>query len=478
MIRSIRTFLLFNLFLSVTLVSVLAVIGNLFLEHKGFQTHLDSQLTLAAHTIRAFITKDLKPNHLKQVQSRMNEITDFMGSLHFEYDDEIDDLNLLLKSIQFQVWDNEGKLLLHSFAAPHVPVAKMSTGFHNIWHHHNPWRIFTLNVPKQNIHIIVLQRYDFRAELERQITEDSIMIMLITYPFLALLIWIIVGRGLASIRSTANAIKRRAPNKLTLIRNDNVPTELLPLIDELNHLFHRLAEAFDREQRFASDAAHELRTPLAALKTQVQVAMQQDETPTCTQNALTKVLKSVERSTHVVQQLLTLSRIVPEASINEPEPLTLRELASEMIIELLPAADLKNITLSLHASETCTSVYGNKTAILILLRNLIDNAIRYTPKNSQVEIRITANKETVDLRVIDNGPGISEDLRQRVFERFFRVLGTKTEGSGLGLGIVKQIVDLHRGQVALLKPKNHTGLEVKITFWKNFTQHMKTDPAA
>ena len=132
-------------------------------------------------------------------------------------------------------------------------------------------------------------------------TQDSIYIMLITIPFLGLLIWIIVGRGLASIRATAQAIKRRAPNKLTQIRNTNVPKELLPLIDELNCLFSRLSEAFAREQRFASNAAHELRTPLAALQTQTQVAMESKDIEHM-QAALTKVRKSIERSTHGVQQ--------------------------------------------------------------------------------------------------------------------------------------------------------------------------------
>ena len=476
MIRSIRTFLLFNLFLSVTLVSVLAVIGNLFLEHKGFQTHLDSQLTLAAHTIRAFLSDDVNAAQLKHVQKRMNQINDYMSSLHFKYDDEIDDLNLLLKSIQFQVWNDKGQLLLHSFAAPQIPIAHTNTGFHNIWHHHNPWRIFTLNLSNQHIKIVVLQRYDFRAELERQITEDSIMIMLVTYPFLALLIWIIVGRGLASIRSTANAIKRRAPNKLTLIRNDNVPTELAPLIEELNHLFRRLAEAFDREQRFASDAAHELRTPLAVLKTQAQVTLTHEATPEKTKESLQKIIKSVERSTHVVQQLLTLSRIVPQASINEPELIHLRSLASEMIIEQLPAADTKQITLSLNAPEHDKALFGNRTAILILLRNLIDNAIRYSAEKTAVEVNITYADNTQTLTVTDHGPGISEALRKRVFERFFRVLGTKTEGSGLGLGIVKQIVDLHHAKIVLLKPETHQGLAVKITFWDDFNMHCKKTP--
>ena len=469
MIRSIRTFLLFNLFLSVTLVSLLTIIGNLFLEHRNFQTHLDSQLTLAAYTIRAFISSDMPAQQVKHIQKRMNHIPEYMHTLNFKYDEEIDDLNLLLKSIQFQIWSHDGKLILHSFAAPQLESQDMSNGFHNIVFQEHTWRAFALNLTDSQIKIVVFQRDHLRAELERQITEDSIAIMMVTYPFLALLIWIIVGRGLASITSTAEAIKRRAPNKLNNIETQDTPQELLPLIEALNALFNRLSEAFAREKRFASNAAHELRTPLAVLNTQTQVAMESKDV-THMRAALKKVLKSINRSTHVVQQLLTLSRLVPDDSINEPSRVNLKTIASEMIIELLPLADKKKISIALVAPDSDTSILGNKTALLILLRNLIDNALRYSPENTEVTVKIENFEHQITLSVIDNGPGISEEFRQRVFERFFRVLGTQTEGSGLGLNIVKQIVDLHKGSIELITPKTHSGLEIKITLWKDFNQ--------
>ena len=146
-----------------------------------------------------------------------------------------------------------------------------------------------------------------------------------------------------------------------------------------------------------------------------------------------------------------------------------------MIIELLSSADKKNISLSLISPEKIPKILGNKTALLILLRNLIDNALRYSPDGSEVSIKIIPQKQTLTLSVIDNGPGISEQLRQRVFERFFRVLGTQTEGSGLGLNIVKQIVDLHKGTIELLTPQKHPGLEIKITLWHNLNSAQLND---
>ena len=462
MTSSIRTFLLVNLLLSVTLVTSLAIIGNLFMEHRGFQTHLDSQLTLSAHTIKAFISNKLNKHDFKTIQKAIDNVPRHV--LSNKEDSSEDELNLLLKSVQFQVWDNEDNLVLHSYAAPTIPIDLHNSGFHNTWISNNPWRTYNLYLPKSGYRITVLQRHDFRVELEKQITEDSITIMVITYPFLGLLIWVIVGRGLNSIKRTTQAIKERKHNNLKAIKVDNIPTEIHPLIDELNLLFLRLYEGFEREHRFAGDAAHELRTPLAALNAHVQVALNSDDIDAI-KESLRKVTNGVDRSSHVVEQLLTLSRMVPNAQINKPEKLNLKTLASDMIIELLNHADQKQIALELDCSEDSLPILtGNKAAILILLRNLIDNAIRYSPSDSTVKIEISQEPGQLILRVVDNGPGISEELRERVFERFFRVLGHKTSGSGLGLGIVKQIVDLHRATISLSKPKNHTGLQVEILF--------------
>ena len=467
MIQSIRSFLLFNLFLSVTLVSILSIIGNIFLEHKGFQTHLDSQLTLAAYNLKVFFPhKYLHEGNLQDIQANLNNISNYINKLNLEYDDEIDDLNLLLKSIQFQVWDKKGNLLLHSFAAPDIELIRMQNGFHHIWHDNTPWRTFTLDVPDKGIYIVVLQRSVLRAELEHQITEDSILIMLITYPFLAILIWVIVGRSLYSLQATTIAIKKRSPKKLDLLSRENVPKEIIPLIDELNNLFSRLKDASVREKRFSSDAAHELRTPLAILKTQIQVELHKHQNDEY-RDSLQQIKKSVERSIHVVNQLLTLSRIVPDSSINEPEILDMNKIVSEMIIEVLPIADQKNITISLQAISPKNVVLGNKTSLLILLRNLLDNAIRYSYNDKEISVVIKDRNENLIIDVIDQGPGIPNNLKKMVLERFYRIIGTKTEGSGLGLSIVLQILALHKGRLELLD-NDGGGLKARILLPKDF----------
>lgn len=323
---------------------------------------------------------------------------------------------------------------------------------------------------KQIIKNNMLAKASYNKNTILAATNDS-LIMLISLPFLAIIIWIIVSRGLAPLNRAATEISNRAPTQLTPVDLDKIPAEIKPLIQELNDLFERLAETLEREKRFASDAAHELRTPLAILSTQTQIAIRA-KTDEDRYEALAKIVSGVRRSGHIIHQLLTLSRMVPQASVEAPVIFNLGEPALEMVAELVPQALTKEIEIELDAPEP-TYIKGNSVAISILLRNLIDNAMRYSPEEGLVIVstRNLTEQNKVQLIVRDTGPGIPEELRERVFERFFRALGNKAAGSGLGLGIVKQIVKLHRGKITLRTPqdpendpKANKGLEIVIEF--------------
>ncbi len=462
MTPSIRTFLLINLLLSVTLITSLAIIGNLILAHRDIQTQLDAELIRNTLRMQAFFSPELTSKNLKVIQENLNA----------EYNEQ----NLLKRNkswykaikeaestMEFQLWDEKGKLILRSKNAPAIPLSDGRDGLSTLWLNGQAWRVNTAFSEKNQITVMVAEQSDYRQQLENQLTQDSIMIMLITYPFLGLLIWMIVGRGLSSLKRVANEVRHRETLNLKPVDAESAPSEIEPLITELNSLFARLREGFEKEKRFTADAAHELRTPLAALSAQIQVALR-EETPEGRNRALLKVLAGVNRSTHVIQQLLTLSRMDPEASIHDPQPVNLAHQATEVAAQLAPEAIAKNIELELLTPDNKSIIMANPTAIHILLRNLVDNAIRYSPENSFVKINIEENENQVILTVMDNGPGIPEELRERVFERFFRVSGTKTTGSGLGLGIVMQIVKLHKAKIELLTPAQSHGLTVKITF--------------
>ena len=451
-----------------TLITSLAIIGNLFLAHKDIQTQLDAQLVRTTLRMDAFFSIPLSADDYTQIQQNLNtklyevnpNSTAKSDAMQKQAEKEAE------RNLEFQVWDQDGQLLIHSPLAPKIPLSTNSTsGLSTLRLDGVAWRVNTITNTSSNLTIMVAERANYRQHLENQLTQDTIIIMLITYPFLGFLIWVIVGRGLDALKSVAREVKHRAPTYLKPVSLEAVPTEIEPLVVELNNLFKRLSLAFERNKRFTADAAHELKTPLAALSTQTQVALRAD-TPEARKSALLKVLASVNRSTHMVQQLLTLSRMDPEASVNEPVKINLGRQAAEVAALLAPEAIAKNIELELLKPDSKATIMGNVTYLNILIRNLVDNAIRYNSENGFVKIDINEDDEHVILSVIDDGPGIDEESRQRVFERFFRVIGNKSTGSGLGLGIVFQIAELHRAKIKLITPDNGKGIEFRILFPK------------
>jgi len=463
MTSSIRTFLLINLLLSVTLITSLAIIGNLFLAHKDIQLQLDTQLIRNTLQMQALFADGVTNREIALVQQRIEEILDPTLYLKDHGKKIQNALNAAHQVSTFQVWNRKGKLLLRSLTAPNTPLSTGETGLSNLWLKGQSWRVYTNVDPVTHLVFMVGEQSNFRQKLENQLTQDSIFVMLITYPFLGLLIWIIVGRGLEPLKKIASEVSHRAPSHLLPVDAKAIPAEIIPVIEELNSLFQRLDDAFEREKRFAADAAHELKTPLAIINTQAQVAL-------CTQDeevrkqALQKLIKGIMRSTHIVQQLLTLSRMMPESTIKEPEEINLTRAATEIVADLAPQAIAKNIEIELIADETPILISGNSTYIAILMRNLVDNAIRYTPEMGTVTIQTEHTSTEAIFKVIDNGPGVPEELRERVFERFFRVVGNQASGSGLGLGIVQKIVRLHHAEISLATAPSGQGLEVKVSF--------------
>lgn len=460
---SIRKFLLLNLLLAITITTTLTAIGNYYLDQKDIQDHLDTLMAVSALSYQALLGDDLHQRPLGKIQDALEVIPqkiDFFYKKRF--------LNYkppenYMDKFNFQVWTNGGKLLLHSSTAPKIPLTSELDGFSDKQIADQDWRVFTTYNNKAGIRTVLAERYDTRNELGHRIAQDDLYIMLLTFPLSGLLIWFIIGRGLGSLSKVAREVANRAPSHLEPVDLHEVPEEIKPVIDELNKLFFRLKEGFEREKRFAADAAHELRTPLAALKTQAQVALHTNSIEEKNQ-ALQKLIASVNRSTHIVQQLLTISRLVPEAAhIDGKDHLNLSRLTRELLAQLAPSAVEKQIDLEFESTNDNLTLYGNSTALSILVRNLVDNSIRYCHEKGHIKVSLnkSQNNELL-LEVCDDGPGIPLEFRTRVFERFFRVLGNKSPGSGLGLAIVQQICELHGGRVLLDAPQVGHGLIVRV----------------
>lgn len=463
---SIRKFLLINLLIAIALTTTLTAIGNYYLDQKDLGRYLDKLLVHYAISTQAFIRHEVSfQTNLDALQASLNKAPKISTLLNEDLEEQ--GFAELRDNIELQIWSQTGKLLLVSPGAPSQPLSERSTtGFSDTNIRQERWRSFTLHDAKTNYDVVVAGRYDIRDKLARNITINDINILLLTFPLSGLLIWFIIGKGLSSLTRIAQEVSHRAPNYLNAVNLQAIPLEIKPVIEELNKLLARLQQALEREQRFAADAAHELKTPLAALRTQAQVALQAHEGK-AREAALEKLIKSVDRSSHIVQQLLTLSRLVPGAThIEGLTAVNLTKLTTELVAQLVPTALEKNIDIELNACQSNVIIIANNTALSILIRNLVDNAIRYTPEDGCVEVIIEEEEDHVIFAVRDTGPGIPQELRTRVFERFFRVLGNKSPGSGLGLAIVQKIAKLHRATVELRTPPNGKGLEIRVKFNK------------
>ncbi|MBZ0131277.1 MAG: sensor histidine kinase N-terminal domain-containing protein [Rhodocyclaceae bacterium] len=366
------------------------------------------------------------------------------------------------RKIAFQVWDRKDRLRLRSANAPETRLQSQSEGYGDTVIEGKRWRIFSRWDESRHYLVQVGERYEIRDELAGSVASHLMHPLAVGLPVLALLIWLGVGAGLAPLGNVAREIQRREPDNLAHLDEGNAPREVVPLIAAINALFDRLRNSLEQERRFTADAAHELRTPLAAVKTQAQVALGARSDAERT-HALSSVVSGTDRAARLVEQLLVLARLDPQTALPQGQTVSLHELAARCIAEVAPAAAAKNVEMSL-SPDADANVAGDAILLGVLLRNLLDNAVRYTPAGGEVAVGLSRTQDAVLLTVSDSGPGIPQAELGKVLDRFYRVLGSGEEGSGLGLSIVKRIADLHRARVSLGAGPADRGLRVEVAF--------------
>ncbi|MDO8250084.1 MAG: ATP-binding protein [Rhodoferax sp.] len=364
--------------------------------------------------------------------------------------------------IAFQVWDRSAALRWRSANAPQAHLGEQGEGFSDATIDGERWRIFSRRDESGRYVVQVGERFELRDELAQSVASHLLHPLAVALPVLAILIWLSVNAGLLPLGAVARQVQRRTPDNLAPLGEQAVPREVSPLVQALNALFGRLRATFEQERRFTADAAHELRTPLAGVKTQAQVALAATSGEE-RRRALSNVVLGVDRATHLVEQLLVLARLDPQAALPGAMPVALPDLAAACIAEQAQAAADKGVDLALESAGEAV-VLGDQTLLSLLLRNLIDNAICYSPVASEVEVRIARTHGVITLCVTDSGPGIPEGERDRVFDRFYRITGSAGDGSGLGLSIVKRIADLHHATIRLSHGSAGRGLTVEVTF--------------
>ncbi|MBC3210952.1 quorum sensing histidine kinase QseC [Serratia fonticola] len=301
------------------------------------------------------------------------------------------------------------------------------------------WRLLWLTSPDGRYRIVVGQEWDYRQDMALGLVMGQLLPWLVTLPILMLLIALMVGRELRPLREVAASLRKRAPDDATPLNAHQVPSEVRPLVEALNTLFTRINSLLVRERRFTSDAAHELRSPLAALRVQTEVVQLAGDDVPMREHAVNNLTVGIDRATRLVDQLLTLSRLDSLADLHGLALVDWSQLVPMTLAELDRQAHTSGITLRYQQQGEPPALSGQPLLLSLLVRNLVDNAVRYTPAGGTVTVTLSQRQLTVE----DDGPGVTAEHLERLGERFYRPPGLQQVGSGLGLSIVQRIASLH-----------------------------------
>lgn len=368
-------------------------------------------------------------------------------------DDDPDEDNVV------QVWNTQGKLLFNSYPSRALPQYAM-LGLHTVTYQQKPWRIY--NTQRQGLFIQVAQPMTVRDELAAGLAGRMLIPFLLLIPLLAGLIWWAVARSLRPLQMVTSAVVARDESSMQALDETDLPKEIRPMVVALNQLLKRLSYSMQLQSTFVADAAHELRTPLTALKLQLELTERATDDAQ-RKSGFVKLNSRLERSIHLVRQLLTLARSESREEAERFTYVNLSALVQDVAQELLPLAEVGRIDLRSDVGHKVI-VLGQPENLRIVISNLLDNAIRYTPFLGQVRISVALEAGHAVLRVTDNGHGIAEHERERVFDRFYRCEGSEVTGSGLGLAIVRNITEAHHATLALSDNLAGSGLVVTISF--------------
>jgi two-component system OmpR family sensor kinase/two-component system sensor histidine kinase QseC len=343
-----------------------------------------------------------------------------------------------------QVWTSDGSVTYSSHPNRRLPPG-VAIGFANAEIDGRPWRIYSTMARDRVIR--VAQPLAVRESLAAATARRSVVPVLVAAPIVALAMWWLVSLSLAPLGSLVASVKSREADSLNELDAAGLPSEITPLVDALNGLLARLGAALHAQRAFVADAAHELRSPLTALKLQLDlVRLAADDSER--DDALRELASGMDRVHHLLEQLLALARAEPGGAETKFREGDLAEVARQAAADTVPLASSRGVELELEAPQP-VEVHGDLGALRILARNLIDNAVRYAGAAGRVRAEVLADAGRAVLRVDDSGPGIPPDERGRVFDRFYRRDGGDTSGSGLGLAIVRAIADRHGARIDL-----------------------------
>ena len=357
-----------------------------------------------------------------------------------------------------QIWRADGVMLYRSPQGRLLPPQTV-IGFSDTVAGGEPYRIYALRTATQVVQ--VAQQTEARGRMAGQLALRAVLPVALLAPVLMLIVWWVVGRAIGPIERVRRQVAARRPDDLAPLPTAGLPAEVRPLVGEMNGLLTRLSDAWDALTHFTADAAHELRSPLAALRLQAQ-SLQRAPDDATRAIATERLLAGIDRATRLVEQLLALARQEAAGEGAELVSLDLTALARNALADAEPEAARHAIALTLDAPTAHVVLRADEAALAVLLRNLLGNALRHTPPGGQVRVGVREEASVIDLTVEDSGPGIAPDERARVQDRFYRVPGTPGHGSGLGLAIVRAIAERHGAALTLDASPTLGGLRVML----------------
>ncbi|THK41224.1 HAMP domain-containing protein [Methylophaga sp. SB9B] len=363
----------------------------------------------------------------------------------------------------FQIWDANGNLITRSDTAPKIALSRFEKGFYDVNFNGFRWHNYVYPDPHLQRWVIVGERSDVRSSMAEDIVLATIFPAFIGIMVAAVLIWWLIGTGLKPLKNLSRQLASKQADDLKPIHLAGLPTEINQLVQIINQLFWRLDQSFQREQRFAADAAHELRTPISALQIHLH-NLQQTHGDDSEEWQLMRT--AVERMGHLVNQILTLYRTAPEQIAAKTETIDLSKLTSEMIARDYQQFEKRRQHVELSAKPAI--MQAHVFAMETLIQNLLSNASKYAPEKGHIMIQVNPIDKGVRFTIEDDGPGIPANQYERIFDRFYRYQNENSDlqmpGCGLGLAIVQHIVEMHHADIKLSESSFSSGLKVIIDF--------------
>lgn len=453
MIRSTLTRKLFFR-IAPTILITIAVIGAFAFRSatREINNIYDAQLINDANVLWTLLEREVqKPGIHKSKQ--VNDIDLAMGN-QLAINEDADDY---ADAHMFRAW-KEGEIRVFSSTAFPKTIPEQPAGFTDLTYKGEAWRVYSLPIPQTTIVVEIGEKQALRRTLVSNILLNLSFPLLVLFPLIAVLIWFGIKNGLSTIHGLVRQIRSRSPDDLSVIPLDTLPRDLSPLGRSINQLLDKLDRSLTAERRFADHAAHQLRTPQASLKLLLQM-LAKAESEQERKIIVGDLVASNEKAMHLIEQLLRAARVSHQPM--QLKSVSLYNAVASVIAEFGSIIHQKKLDVSLHGDESA-QVNADEPLLRLMIANLVDNAIKYSPVGGAIEASITPKNESWLLSISDSGPGIGAQHREAVFQRFYRVDTPHAEGSGLGLAIVADIIDRFSATIALNAAGSGRGLSVDV----------------